>query len=559
MAATADDPHAKQEIVVIGGWRRRAPSRPPRRWLATGACILLAVATVIIVVMRSHTAEKASKSDFRLLQSGWATATAVDAERTSIMGRLIGEATPTDVPAVIAAVLALQRQEAGRLAGLRAHVGAGGEADATLDALASAERAALGREIVDLQGAPLLVWSATAEVDIAKVQEMLTADMPAYGARPTGRPRPARLTAAEATLREFGRPLNDTVPARLLVFNGASLQVIDLADGRVSPAPAPLNQLLGSGGWPQGGGSASVLAAAGFLAFQTLGGVVDAISADLAGSPHQLGRIPMLPAAGSDAVWVGRGSQLVLVTGSGRRIAGPVPTLARPALGGSPGIAAGPSATGLAVTDGQIVQMDNTFGIPMPVDGLWLWNPLRGPALRQVVRGCAWPFAARGALLAWLSCSHRYRLHVSLHITDLTTGADRVIGNPRAAFPFSSYLLTAAFSPNGRWLAAYYARTWFGGNAVYAVGLVNVATGVTRVVPGATVVDPTQADPMLWTSDSTRLFFETGGGELSPDQSAQAWDDAAAPFATYRVGARTSVYLRFHSATASLIAVLPGS
>jgi len=552
MAATADDPHARQEIVVIGGWRRRAPSRPPRRWLATGACILLAVATVIIVVVRSHTADTASKSDFRLLQSGWATATAVDAERTSITRRLIGEATPTDVPAVIAAVLALQRQEAGRLAGLRAHVGAGGEADATLGALASAERAALGREIADLQGAPLLLWSATAEVDIAKVQEMLTADMPTYGARATGRPRPARLTAAEATLREFGRPLNDTVPARLLVVNGASLQVIDLADGRVSPAPAPLNQLLGGGGWPQGGGSGSVLAEAGFLAFQTLRGVVDAISADLAGSPRQLGRIPMLPAAGSDAIWVGRGSQLVLVTGSGRRIAGPVPTLARPT-------AAGPSATGLAVTDGQIVQMDNTFGIPKPVDGLWLWNPLRGPALRQVVRGCALPFAARGALLAWLSCIHGHRHHVSLHITDLTTGADRVIGNPRAAFPFSSYLLAAAFSPNGRWLAAYYARTWFGGNAVYAVGLVNVATGVTRVVPGATVVDPTRADPMLWTSDSTRLFFETGGGELRPDQSAQAWDDAAAPFATYRVGARTSVYLRFRSATASLIAVLPGS
>ena len=271
MAATADDPHARQEIVVIGGWRRRTLERPPRRWLGIAAYILLVAATVIIVVVHSQITETASKTAYRLLQSDWATATAVDAERTSIIGQLIGEATPTDVPVVTVAVVAVQRQEADQLTRLRADVEANGQQEGTLGALASAERAAWSREIADLRGAPFSLWSATAYLDIAKVQSMLAADRRAYGAPAAGQPRLARLTAADATIRQLGRPLDGRVPARLLIVKGASLQVIDLANDRLSRAPAALNELLGGGGWPHSGGSAPVLDRAGFLAFQTLG------------------------------------------------------------------------------------------------------------------------------------------------------------------------------------------------------------------------------------------------------------------------------------------------
>jgi hypothetical protein len=554
MAAMANDPHAQPDILITGSQRRRISERwprwrrrdgPPQRWPWVVACVLVLAVAAIVTVVRPQIAA----ADFRMLQSRWYAGGAIDAGRFQVLGRLVPEATPTDVPYVKAAALALQRQEADQLVRLRADVAAAGEPDGRLAALAAAERTAWTREIGELRGsAAITLWSATAFADIARVQALLAAGQRAFGVPAQKQPQPARLTAADAAFRRLSKPLDSQVQGQLLIINDGFTQVIDLATGQVRPAPEAVNKLLGIGGWPAFGGQWPVLPRAGFLVIQpAYSGPVFAISADLAGPPRPLGGPVMLPAASSAAVWVGRGSQLVMVNQSGRRIAGPVPALQASASTG-----AGPVAAGLAVTGGQIIQMFSPAGVPMPVAGLWLWNPLRGLQLRPLVRGCAWPLAAHGALLAWLSCSHGHQ-PVSLHITNAATGADRSIRNPHAAFPYLPDPLSAAFSPNGRWLASYYARTWFGGNAYFALGLVNVAAGVMSIVPGAEVLDPGQASPMLWTSDSTRLIFETGAG----DQGIQTWDDPAVPFATYLVGARAATDLRFHATSATLIAMLP--
>jgi hypothetical protein len=556
MAAMANDPHAQPEILVIGGQRRRLSERlpgwptrdgSPRRWPWIAACALLLAVGAVIAVVRPQIAV----ADFRVLQSRWYTGAAIDAGRFQAIGRLVPLATPTDVPYVKATALALQRQEADQLARLRAEVPAAGEPDGRLAALAAAERNAWSREIGELRGnAPITLWSATAYADIARVQALLVAGQQAYGVRALSQPHPARLTAADAAIRRLSEPIDSQVQGQLLIIHDNFAQVIDLATGKVRPAPAAVNNLLGIGGWPAFGGQWPVLPRAGFLVVQpAYSSSVSVISADLKGSPRQLGGSVMLPAASPAAVWVGNGSQLVMVTRSGRRIAGPVAALPSPLSGAS-----GPAVTGLAVTGGQIIQMFSPAGVPEPAAGLWLWNPLRGPQLRALVPRCAWPLAAQAALLAWLSCSHGQQ-PVSLHIVNTATGADREITNPHAAFPYLPDPLSAAFSPNGRWLAAYYARTWFGGNAYFALGLVNVATGMTSIVPGAEILNPGQASPMLWTSDSTRLFFETGAG--SGDQGIQTWDDAAVPFATYLVGARAATDVRFHATSAALIAMLP--
>jgi hypothetical protein len=304
----------------------------------------------------------------------------------------------------------------------------------------------------------------------------------------------------------------------------------------------------------QAGVASPLLPRAGFVVIQDLDGSVYAAPWALAGAPRLLGNGQMFPAARPDAVWIwtdagsapgGLAGHLVLVTGAGRRIAGPVPGPA--AL---PGSSAFPDITG-AVPGGLVLAPAVEQTAPLSAHaGLWLWNPLNGRGLREIVRGCAQPLAVHGTLLAWLRCypDDPFRAS-SLRITDTGTGATRTIANPATAIPFVADQPVAAFSPDGRWLCAYYSGTALGS---VAIGLVNIKTGATSIIPGAPLVDATS--PIWWAPDSRWVFFATGA---SPGSStSQPWVDETVPFATYRVGDRSAVDLRVHGA-ATLLAVLP--
>jgi hypothetical protein len=337
------------------------------------------------------------------------------------------------------------------------------------------------------------------------------------------------------------------VPDRLLV-SGNYLQVIDLWSGRIVTSPAVLQRLAANLAPGVHNVVPAVVARAGFLAVQEVDDAVYAVPGTVSGSPRLLGKGQLLPAARPDAVWIWGGApgHLVMVTGTGRRIAGPVPGLADP--GGILTVDALSLPGGLIVENGGSQNGPSSLG---STGGLWLWNPLRGPMLQPLVRGCASPVAAQGSLLAWLRCDPAHPYRISLHITDTTTGADRVIANPLNATPFPSGQPVGAFSPDRRWLAAFYTGATFGG---YAVGLVNVRTGATSIIGARTVINATAFTPIMWTSDSTRIFFATGASSFDNNQQ---WTDGTVPFATYRLGARATAELRLHEPSATLLAVIP--
>jgi hypothetical protein len=535
MRASGGHPGTPPDVLASGRGRRR--ERPPRRWPWIAGAALLLVAGILLLVVRPRLAA----SEFRGLQARWATADALDAERGQIISQLAREATPSDVPAVAAAVVALQRQEAGQLTSLRAGMGPGLAHDGAVAALAAAERAVLGQEIGALRGGrPLTGWSGATYVAIHRVQALLAAGQRSFGVHPPGPGRPPRLTAADGTLLRLRRLLDSRVRDELLVSDNGTPQVIDLASDRVWPAPPALRRLLrsllpGSATFPLGG----------FIVVQSDYGRVYAIPPDL--KPRRIGAGNPLPAGQPDAMWIwdaGQPGRYTLVTAAGRRIAGPVRGLARPDRLGA----------GMAVRGGLLVEHQHPAN-PAASTGLWLWNPLRGPALRPVARGCAMPLAAHGTLLAWLRCG---RGRAGLRITDTATGATRTVANPPGAGPvfadqspaaFLPNASTAAFSPDGRWLAAYYGTAFRGD----ALEVVNARTGAAVIIRGAAVPDATAATPIMWTPDSSRIFFATGA---SSSDTSNPWTDGTVPLATVRIGAPSAQDVRLHETGATLLGVL---
>jgi hypothetical protein len=520
--------------------------RVPRRWpWIAGAALLLGACALLVVVRPLVVA-----ADFRRLQSRWAGAVAVDLGRSELIARLTQEATPSDAGAVRIAMLAVQRQEAGRLVLLREGITPGLARDGTMRVLASAERTALTREIGDLRGSLLVTWSAATESAIGRVQALLAAGRPRYGGRAAAAPRPARLTAADGTLLRMRRLLDGSVAAKLLIAdNKAELQLIDLRSGSSLAAP---NSLQGLGGSLAEGGQ--LLPRTGYVAVQA-GRQVYAVEPGLVGGRRPLGTGEMFPASRPDAVWIfGDSGQGVMVTGTGRRIAGPVPLLTDSLHNG-----AYANVMDLAVAGGLVVENDSygASGYPNPA-GLWLWNPLR-PGLRAVVRGCAHAIAAHGPMLAWVRCDRNDPVRAHLHITDTVTGSDRAIADPGTAIPYFPGQPTAAFSPNGRWLATYYSVTSPSPGMTStgsALGLVNTGTGTASLIHGAPVADDMMGMPIIWTGDSTRVFFATGAPRFG---NAQAWFDGTVPFATYRIGAPAAADVRLHEPGATLLAVIPST
>src|SRR6266516_2337415 len=169
MAPRDGHPGALPDVLTFG--RGRGREQVPRRWPWILAAVLLVAAGGVLIVVRPVVAA----ADFGALQSRWTAAVAVDLGRSEVIARLTRQATPSDGAAVTAAVLAVQRQEAGRLVRLRAGVTAGLARDGTVSVLAAAERTALSREIGDLRGSPLTAWSAATDVAVGRVQTLLAA------------------------------------------------------------------------------------------------------------------------------------------------------------------------------------------------------------------------------------------------------------------------------------------------------------------------------------------------------------------------------------------------
>jgi hypothetical protein len=153
---------------------------------------------------------------------------------------------------------------------------------------------------------------------------------------------------------------------------------------------------------------------------------------------------------------------------------------------------------------------------------LEVWNPSKDEVVRIVAKEPAFLVDARGKWVAWLA-------DTGLHVTDVTTGADRVVQRPSDRVAFTS---KGSFSPDGTTLAANTVEassvgspqprlTRFATDEIHpsAWALVDVASMKTTMIPGSGTDNGGFLSP-AWSTDSKWFFFSqnvTDPGEFGPN------------------------------------------
>jgi len=144
------------------------------------------------------------------------------------------------------------------------------------------------------------------------------------------------------------------------------------------------------------------------------------------------------------------------------------------------------------------VQEGLVFQVP-DEDTLEVWDPHSGEVIRRLPGG--FPLAWQGHRLAWCDAQCE-----EAHITDFSSGADRVIPLPQGIFHFKGY--QGAFSPDGSVLALIGMTDEKYARADLQLMLVDVETGDAEAVPG-TVVQP-YYNFVDWSPSGDSVFI-TGG------------------------------------------------
>jgi hypothetical protein len=144
-----------------------------------------------------------------------------------------------------------------------------------------------------------------------------------------------------------------------------------------------------------------------------------------------------------------------------------------------------------AVEEGLVFQM--------PDDTLEIWDPRSGAVVRRLPG--VFPLAWQGHRLAWCDAQC-----VEAHITDLSSGADRVIPLPQGIFHFQGY--EGVFSPDGSLLALVGLTAGDFTRADGQLVLVDVETGDTHAIHGTVVKPPYNF--VDWAASGESVFI-TGG------------------------------------------------
>jgi hypothetical protein len=152
-----------------------------------------------------------------------------------------------------------------------------------------------------------------------------------------------------------------------------------------------------------------------------------------------------------------------------------------------------------AVAEGLVFQVPDE-------DTLEVWDPRSGEVIRRLPG--VFPLAWQGHRLAWCDAQCE-----ETHITDFSSGVDRVIRLPEGIFHFQGY--EGAFSPDGTLLALVGLTDPEFSRADQQLVLADVRTGETEAVQG-TVVHA--GYPFVDWSASGESVFITGGERFEPRQ-----------------------------------------
>ncbi len=185
-----------------------------------------------------------------------------------------------------------------------------------------------------------------------------------------------------------------------------------------------------------------------------------------------------------------------------------------------------PERRPVAAVEGGLLRQVQTPGVYG--DTFDLWDPGRDAVVRRVANEPAFFVDARGKSASWLADS-------GLHLTDVTTGLDRIVQRPSNRLAFTS---RGRFSPDGRYLAAQMvdassvggpqpALTRFATDEIFPEtwGLVDIATGRTTVIEGSRNANGGAPAGFTWSADSKWFFFAgyvTDPGDFGPGFGADS-------------------------------------
>ena len=174
---------------------------------------------------------------------------------------------------------------------------------------------------------------------------------------------------------------------------------------------------------------------------------------------------------------------------------------------------------GLATANGVIVQSRESASWRPQV--LAMWNPASG-TVKVLGRGLAvlgayTPPQRRYSLLAWLPSACRFPDNCLLKITNTASLATRTLRGPLPG----GFAVGGAFSPDGTRLAVFPQTPPRGMVPGYArLALVDLSTGVIRVVPGPRITLGLDIGWAKWLPDGSHLIVGTGTGSYLVDSAA---------------------------------------
>lgn len=239
------------------------------------------------------------------------------------------------------------------------------------------------------------------------------------------------------------------------------------------------------------GPDGDVVARRGYLAY-VAGGTVWAVAPDGSGAPRRLAAASYLFAAENpDDIWVVDGSNSVAteVDGSGRVVTGPERSYGVPERAAA-GVLIESPPEGVSVAQPELVVWNlATHRVQCRVSAAGYYLSL---------------LAASGSVFAWSGGTG------GVHISDVTTCADR----QRVASPLpqqqSGAMPVAAFSPDGQSVAVATTQTDLPGDQIH-LQVMAIATGTTQTI--VTTID-LPVETIVWTGD--RLFWLYGGPFAGP-------------------------------------------
>ncbi|MGI9089855.1 MAG: hypothetical protein ACR2GG_01990 [Gemmatimonadaceae bacterium] len=476
---------AAPDVLAAGPERVARPGRRGR-WLMVVA-VLAAAAVALLPVVRRGAVDR---SGLRRLQAVWVQRDGWHTALFTGTQALDAAAAPQDLLLAEQAVGALQRQDAARLHRL-ARQASGVRAYGSVRRLRSDLVAALTAEASALEAAAAAGRSIDAvRLEVTGRAQRVAADLRALQARlhvpPPAAAVRVRLTAADPVLHRLSRLLDRPLPLRLLVSGPDAPAVLDLASSRVQARPAIPNV-------PDGLIRGGYLITADYPLIQ---------ATPLEGGPPRTiasHATAYAPGPRADQVWIAEPPGLVLSDVTGR-------VLHRVAVAGD-------------------LQGATTAGVILSGRPLAVWDPIRRRTVRRL-GGCSLLLAADADRVVVGFCPADTGPVQLLHVVDVATGRDRIVGLPAGEF----HLRSASLAPDGQHLA--FIAVPSNGDGRLFLADVNTAT-VTAVSP------PAQFAVMawqVWTADSHRLFFTAAAvsGSASP---ASLW--------TYALGDHAPTAIRY--------------